>query len=763
MKNNFKNQTIKNCEDPSIARPPSGIQDTEQPSKYIYKLTLVLIVILMVELFEKLYFHFFRNHPPFEELLDAFLTITISLPVIYLLLYRPLVRQIYIRTKTEEALRKITHGVLASTGKAFFCSLVKHLTKTLEMEYVFIGELTEDGEKVQTVAVCVNGKIEENFEYHLANTPCENVAGKELCCYPNSVQQQFPKDNLLVKMQVESYLGIPLFDSVHRPMGILVVLDKKPIIDPGFAQSMLQIFAVRVASEMERKRTEAVLRENAERLFKINETLLKFETDHIKNINSLTVLAGQLLHGTCALYNCLDKGLLCSTGQWNTPLNYNPVDKPEGHICYDVIRHSGDQVFIVRDLQKTLYAKTDRNVALYGLQTYVGQAVKCGEKYVGSLCVVYQKDFVPSEEQKKILGIIASAIGIEEERKRVKDAAKESYSLFNSVIEGMNNTIFVKDAQGRYMLINSAGAKFMGKTIEEVIGKDDTELFSVESGRKIIEKDSEIMATGKTETYEETVTAMGVKRTYFTTKGVYRNIQGDVIGIFGIANDITGQKQAEIVHKQFSKSLVESQEERKRIAAEIHDGIGQNILLIKNGIRKCLKSLSNDGIVEDTLNRISLIAQQSIDEVREIIANLHPHQLDQLGLKGAIESVLRQAIQSSEIKFLSEIQEIDGLLHKNNEIHLYRIIQEGISNVVKHSGASTSRIYMRKNRKFMNITIKDNGKGFVFNSDGLGESGFGLVGISERVKILEGNFEVDSIPGKGTTLTIKVPLKMGKN
>ncbi len=168
----------------------------------------------------------------------------------------------------------------------------------------------------------------------------------------------------------------------------------------------------------ERKRAE-------KRLEKMNSCFLEFGPDPIENINLLTKLSGELLGAACALYNRLEGGLLCSLGQWNTPPDYNPKDKPEGHICYDVIQKGEDDVMVIQDLPNTPYAKTDPNVIPYELQTYIGKPVKCGGKPVGSLCVVFQKDVVPSREDKKILEIAASAIGVEEERRQAEEKEKK--------------------------------------------------------------------------------------------------------------------------------------------------------------------------------------------------------------------------------------------------------------------------------------------------------------------------------------------------
>ena len=161
------------------------------------------------------------------------------------------------RKQVEEALRNIAQGVSAATGEEFFRSLVQHLTKTLGVDYAFIGEL--DGEKdesVKTIFVCAHGEIVENFEYLLAHTPCENVVGKQLCFYPHGVQHQFPRDYLLKEMGVESYIGIPFFDSAGRALGIMAILDSEPMDNIELAESMLRIFSVRATAEIERRHTE---------------------------------------------------------------------------------------------------------------------------------------------------------------------------------------------------------------------------------------------------------------------------------------------------------------------------------------------------------------------------------------------------------------------------------------------------------------------------------------------------------------------------
>ncbi len=286
-------------------------------------------------------------------------------------------------------------------------------------------------------------------------------------------------------------------------------------------------------------------------LSKINRCFLSFGADPSENINRLTALCGEVMEATCALYNRLDGDMLCSVGKWNTPPDYNPMDKPEGHICYDVIQRGGEDIYIVHDLPHTKYSKTDPNVTSYKLQTYIGKAVKWQGAFVGSLCVVYQKDFVPNETNLKIMGIIASAISIEEERKQAEKAVQTSKKEWENTFNAMSDWISLLDLEARILHTNLAGEKFTGISPAEMVGPTCCKL--AHGSEKPLPgcPFQKMLHTHHRESKE--LQSKDGDRWLMITVDPVMDEEGNLIGAVHIVRDITEWKQAEEALRESEK------------------------------------------------------------------------------------------------------------------------------------------------------------------------------------------------------------------
>lgn len=162
---------------------------------------------------------------------------------------------------TEDAIRLIAAGVSSETGEMFFHQLVTNLSKIFDADYAYIGAFGEQPPlTVTTLAIYAHGKIADNITYSLKNTPCANVAGNRTCAYPRGVRYMFPDDHMLWDMNVEGYIGTPLFDTAGQPLGLMSVLDSKPMRYTTMLVDILEIFAARAAAEIQRLRAEEHIR-----------------------------------------------------------------------------------------------------------------------------------------------------------------------------------------------------------------------------------------------------------------------------------------------------------------------------------------------------------------------------------------------------------------------------------------------------------------------------------------------------------------------
>ena len=207
---------------------------------------------------------------------------------------------------------------------------------------------------------------------------------------------------------------------------------------------------------------------------------------------------------------------------------------------------------------------------------------------------------------------------------------------------------------------------------------------------------------------------------------------------------------------QFAQQLITSQEaERKRIAAELHDGLGQSLLVIKNRTSIGNRMAHDSAKVTAQLEEISAATGQALDEVRSIAYNLRPYHLERLGLRESLNAMIEKIREATSLEINARVALFDEVFSKDDEVLFYRVIQECLNNIIKHAHATTVEISIVQNETQVTARIQDNGRGFVAAAENQ-SSGFGLIGMSERVHMLGGTHSIESEPGQGTTVTITI-------
>jgi signal transduction histidine kinase len=227
--------------------------------------------------------------------------------------------------------------------------------------------------------------------------------------------------------------------------------------------------------------------------------------------------------------------------------------------------------------------------------------------------------------------------------------------------------------------------------------------------------------------------------------------------------DITKRKILEDRLKRLGNYLQEQiEDERNRIASELHDSIGQGLLLIKlrmQSIENKLKLTTDNAEILE----LDKILQDNITELKTIIYNLRPKILDELGLGAAITSLVHMVSEQSGIKGSLDIHNFNGRMDKKLELFAFRLAQETLNNIIKHSEAKEFNLILQDNGNDLRFIISDNGKGFdlksIMNEKELG--GFGLLNMKERVESFGGEIKIDSTPGEGTVVMANIPIKGG--
>jgi len=216
----------------------------------------------------------------------------------------------------------------------------------------------------------------------------------------------------------------------------------------------------------------------------------------------------------------------------------------------------------------------------------------------------------------------------------------------------------------------------------------------------------------------------------------------------------------------YTLRLLETQEtERRRISNELHDSLGQSLFLIRRRARSARCDVppgpegGRDGPAA-ALDDIEGLAASAYDEMKQIAYDLRPYELDKIGACRTIKGMLRRVSSTCDVEIVDDVEDVDGVMSAEAAIHVFRIVQEAINNVIRHAGATKARVAIRRLGDVVEIEVSDDGQGFdpgAASANG-GAPGLGLAGIKERARRLAGRMAVHAVPGHGTRLTVTFPV-----
>jgi two-component system sensor histidine kinase UhpB len=258
--------------------------------------------------------------------------------------------------------------------------------------------------------------------------------------------------------------------------------------------------------------------------------------------------------------------------------------------------------------------------------------------------------------------------------------------------------------------------------------------------------------------FEERILRPGGEMRQLRSHGeVVRDGAGRPVKVVGACLDITELKAAEQALRALSRRLVEAEEtERRRIARELHDQVGQNLSALNINLDIVLGSLQ-DGALRTRLQDSLRLVDGTLQSIETVMSELRPPLLDEYGLGAALAGYAEEYAQRTGVRVsIDKPQESGRALRPEAAVALFRIAQEALNNVAKHAGAKLVRIGLSLEGEEVNLTIADDGSGFDVTQAPRGR--WGMSTMRERAEAAGGRFMVDSVPGKGTTVRVAVPL-----
>lgn len=345
-------------------------------------------------------------------------------------------------------------------------------------------------------------------------------------------------------------------------------------------------------------------------------------------------------------------------------------------------------------------------------------------------------------------------------QKRALTALRETEQRFLSILENTPAIVYIKDTSGRYLLVNRALEDAFGLASEEIVGRTDAELFDEATAAQFRENDRTVLRTGLPSHFEETVQARGTMRTYLSVKFTLPDARQSPYALCGISTEISERKRSEErlqSEQAFLKQLIRAHEhDRQLMAYEIHDGLVQYM----SASLMHLDCVATDTqLSEKARNSLELarhLVRRSVGEGRRVMSGLRPPILDEEGIVLAIQYLIAEQHSPGELDIHFEHEVTFDRLDPLLEGTLFRITQEALTNIKRHSAATRAEVTLVERGPRIQLAIRDWGTGF--DPSQVSEDRFGLQGIRKRADLMGGQAQIISAPGDGTIITVVLPL-----
>ncbi|MBX9853135.1 MAG: PAS domain S-box protein [Cytophagaceae bacterium] len=647
--------------------------------------------------------------------------------------YIGVINDITERKIAENTLLEITQGISGPESNIYE-SLVKHIGLTLKVDFVFIGEYFND--HVKTKALWGDGILRENIQYELRNTPCESILEKGSCFWYDHVAQEFPENKLLAAEKIFAYMGIPFKNSEGKPIGILSLMSRKPFENIQVAESILNIFSVRVAAEFERDHYLDALM-SSEKKFK----------DLAKNSPDVIYIVDLGIHKVIYFNRTeifgYDTSELMMSEEWSKIVHPDDVEK--------VIHHWNKFLNSTNNLTHSVEHRIKNKLGVY--------------EWVVNRHIIMER----TSEGKPRLVLLN--ITIITERKNAEEALKENQARLTALVENTSDIMWSVDKKLYFTTMNSAFKNLfnfhyhqrinIGDNLSEVLPSDLKDEWLGLHHRAL---------SGERFSVEFNIENKGKVLSYEISYNPIYSTEGKVSGVSVFGRDITQRKMAEndIIRTNFELDSF--------VYRASHD--------LRAPLRSVLGlvNLAKTENEEAERNNYLYLVEKSVNKLDSFISDLtnfsRNSRLEVSVNKIDFRSSIQECIEN--LKYMDNADRIKTIIQVDDAIDFYSdptrisiILHNLISNAIKYQNPRSEESYVEidiaTNQECALIKVKDNGKGireeylekifqmfFRASQESYG-SGLGLYITKQVVEKLQGSVSVTSKIGSGSEFIIKLP------
>lgn len=376
-------------------------------------------------------------------------------------------------------------------------------------------------------------------------------------------------------------------------------------------------------------------------------------------------------------------------------------------------------------------------------------------------------------KNRRMLETFAMLASVAIRRRQTEVALQENEAKYRQLVEHAPSGIYELDlVSGKFVTVNDIMCEYTGYSKDEFLQLSPFHILTDESKRVFMERLAQLQAGRKVSANPEFKIMGKNGREFWVILNARHFWEGGVLKrATVVVHDITEIKAAQKALKEsetrlhmLSSQLMKAQEEeRKRVAQELHDQIGQDLMALKLHCRTLQKKLQETHPdSEELFEEPSRCIKEMAENIRRLSQNLTPRMLEDFGLVAALRWLVEESAKLYQIEVITDVDAMAGLFPREKEIVIYRLFQEAINNVGKHAHASRVNVSARVSEGLFTLTIEDNGEGFDVKEAterGPGRSGFGITTMQERARMLGGVLQISGAKGLGSVIRLEVPLQ----